>query len=89
MLKGFKDLGFNTGQSETPIIPLIVGDDKKAFTMAKMLHDRGVFANVAVCPAVPNGRALIRTSYMATHTDKHLDKVLQACEEVGKLLGII
>ena len=89
MLRSFKALGFDTGQSKTPIIPLIIGDDKKAFTMAKMIHDRGIFANVAVCPAVPDGKALIRTSYMATHTDKHLDKVLKAFEEAGKLLGII
>ena len=89
MLKGFKALGFDTGRSETPIIPLIVGDDHRAFLMAKMLHDKGIFANVAVSPAVPNGNALIRTSYMATHTDEQLDKVLQAFEEVGKALGII
>ena len=89
MLKGFKALGCDTGRSETPIIPLIVGDDQRAFLMAKMLHDKGIFANVAVSPAVPNGNALIRTSYMATHTDEQLDKVLQAFEEVGKALGII
>ena len=89
MLKGFKSLGFDTGRSETPIIPLIVGDDQRAFLMAKMLHDKGIFANVAVSPAVPNGNALIRTSYMATHTDEQLDKVLQAFEEVGKALKII
>jgi 7-keto-8-aminopelargonate synthetase-like enzyme len=89
MLNGFKALGFDTGQSKTPIIPLIVGDDQKAFTMARMLHDKGIFANVAVSPAVPNGRALIRTSYMATHTDEQLDRVLKAFEEVGKALGII
>ncbi len=89
MLAGFKALGFDTGQSQTPVIPVIVGDDRKAFTMAKMLHDRGIFANVAVSPAVPSGMALIRTSYMATHTDEQLDRVLKAFEEVGKELGII
>jgi len=89
MLNGFKSLGFNTGPSETPIIPVIIGDDQKAFTMVRMLHDKGVFANVAVSPAVPNGKALIRTSYMATHTDEQLDRVLNIFEEVGKELGII
>jgi len=89
MLEGFKALGFDTGDSETPIIPIIVGDDIKAFRMARMLHDRGIFANVAVSPAVPNGRALIRTSYMATHTDEQLDRVLEAFKEVGRELGII
>lgn len=89
MLKGFKELGFQVGPSETPIIPVIVGEDEKAFQMAMMLQEEGVFANVAVTPAVPNGRALIRTSYMATHTDEHLDIVLSAFKKVGKLLGII
>ncbi|HDK41649.1 MAG TPA: aminotransferase class I/II-fold pyridoxal phosphate-dependent enzyme, partial [Nitrospirae bacterium] len=89
MLDGFKGLGFDTGSCQSPIIPVIVGDDKKAFTMARMLHERGIFANVAVSPAVPSGKALIRTSYMATHTDEQLDKVLKAFEEIGKTLGII
>lgn len=89
MLDGFKSLGFNTGHSETPIIPVIIGEDLKAFKMTRMLHERGIFANVAVSPAVPAGKALIRTSYMATHTDEQLDRVLEVFEEVGKALGII
>ncbi|MBI5740904.1 MAG: pyridoxal phosphate-dependent aminotransferase family protein [Nitrospirae bacterium] len=89
MLNGFKTLGFNTGKSETPIIPVIVGEDRKAFTMARMLLDRGIFTNVAVSPAVPDGMALMRTSYMATHTDEQLDRVLKVFEEVGKALKII
>jgi len=89
MLNGFKSLGFDTGLSETPIVPVIVGEDLKAFKMVMMLHDRGIFANVAISPAVPEGKALIRTSYMATHTDEHLDRVLEVFEEVGKTLGII
>ncbi|MDP2755266.1 MAG: pyridoxal phosphate-dependent aminotransferase family protein [Nitrospirota bacterium] len=89
MFKGLKDLGFGVGPSQTPIIPIVVGEDEKAFIMAMMLQEEGVFANVAVSPAVPNGRALIRTSYMATHTDEHLDIVLKAFEKVGRKLGII
>ena len=89
MLDGFKQIGFQTGRSETPIIPVIVGDDEKAFLMAMMLQEEGIFANVAVTPAVPTGMALIRTSYMATHTDEHLDKVLKAFEKVGRKLGLI
>jgi 7-keto-8-aminopelargonate synthetase-like enzyme len=57
--------------------------------MARMLHDMGIFANVAVSPAVPSGMSLIRTSYMATHTDEQLDRVLEAFEKVGRKLGII
>ena len=86
---GFKSLGFEIGPTETPIIPILVGEDLKAFTMAMMLQEEGIFANVAVSPAVANGKALIRTSYMATHTDEHLDRVLNAFEKVGRALGII
>jgi 8-amino-7-oxononanoate synthase len=89
MLKGFKELGFDLGPSETPIIPIIVGEDETAFKFVMMLQEEGVFANVAVSPAVPPGKALIRTSYMATHTDEHLDKVLDAFKKVGKAMGLI
>lgn len=89
MLKGFKDLGFRVGPSETPIIPIMVGDSETAFRMAMMLQEEDVFVNVAVSPAVPDGKALIRTSYMATHTEEQLDKVLDAFEKVGKRLGLI
>jgi 8-amino-7-oxononanoate synthase len=86
---GFKSLGFEIGLTETPIIPILVGEDLKAFAMAMMLQQEGVFANVAVSPAVASGKALIRTSYMATHTGEHIDKVLSAFEKVGRALGII
>lgn len=89
MQKGFRALGFDTGSSETPIIPIVVGDDFRAFQMWKLLAENDIFANVAVSPAVPSGRALIRTSYMATHTNAQLDRVLDVFEKVGKKLGII
>lgn len=89
MHEGFKSLGFEIGPTETPIIPILVGDDMKAFTMVMMLQEEGVFANVAVSPAVASGKAIIRTSYMATHTDDHLNRVLSAFEKVGKAFGII
>lgn len=89
MLAGFKALGFEVGPSETPIIPVIVGENEMAFRMAMMLQEEGIFANVAVSPAVPDGKALIRTSYMATHTDEHLDRVLDAFAKVGRALRLI
>ncbi|MBI4690636.1 MAG: pyridoxal phosphate-dependent aminotransferase family protein [Nitrospirae bacterium] len=89
MLNGFKRLGFEIGASETPIIPIILEENEVAFKMAMMLQEEGVFANVAVSPAVPNGKALIRTSYMATHTSEHLDIVLNAFEKTGRALGLI
>ncbi|MBF0559954.1 MAG: aminotransferase class I/II-fold pyridoxal phosphate-dependent enzyme, partial [Nitrospirae bacterium] len=89
MLDGFKGLGFEVGPTQTPIIPVIVKESETAFRMAMMLQDMGVFVNVAVSPAVPTGKALVRTSYMSTHTDSQLDIVLEAFEKIGKELGII
>jgi 8-amino-7-oxononanoate synthase len=89
MFKGFNELGFEVGPSQTPIIPIVVDDNENAFLMAMMLQEEGVFANVAVSPAVPNGKALIRTSYMATHTEEQLDRVLAAFQKVGKRMGLI
>jgi 7-keto-8-aminopelargonate synthetase-like enzyme len=89
MISGFRDMGFEIGPTETPIIPVMVGENETAFRFAMMLQEEGVFANVAVSPAVPNGKALIRTSYMATHTDEHLDIVIEAFRKVGRAMGII
>ncbi len=89
MKDGFNRLGFDTGRSETPIIPLFIGDMEKAFLMRKMLFDEGIFVNPVVAPAVPPEQALIRTSFMATHTDAQLDFALKTFAKVGKKLGII
>lgn len=89
MLSGLRGLGFEVGPSETPIIPVIVGDNETAFRMAMLLQEEGVFANVAVSPAVPDGKALIRTSYMATHTAEQLDRVLEAFARIGRAMGLI
>jgi 8-amino-7-oxononanoate synthase len=86
---GFQEMGFDTGLSETPIVPVVVGDESQAFRMGRALHEQGIFANVSVRSAVPDGRALIRTSYMATHTDAHIDRVLEAFRIVGRELGVI
>ena len=89
MMKAFKKMGFDTGTSETPIIPLLMGEMDRAFMMWKLLSDEGVFVNPVVPPATQQGRSLIRTSYMATHTDEMLDRVLVILEKAGKKLGII
>jgi 8-amino-7-oxononanoate synthase len=89
MLKGYKELGFDTGNSETPIIPIIIGDQIKTFKMCGLLQEYGVFVNPTVSPAVPAGRELLRTSYMATHTEEQLDKILDAFERAGRKLGVI
>jgi len=82
-------LGFDTGDSESPVIPIIVGDDMNTFMMAKRLREEGVFANPIIAPAVPPGQALIRTSYMATHNREHLEQALTALAKVGRELDVI
>lgn len=89
MLREFKSLGFDTGASATPVIPIMVGEDMDAFVFWKELFESGVFANVAISPAVAPGNALIRTSYTATHTDEQLDRVLDVFKNIGKKIGII
>jgi 8-amino-7-oxononanoate synthase len=89
MLEGFKNLRFDTGFSETPIIPIIIGDDIKVLQLWKVLCEQGVFANPVINPGVPKERSLIRTSFMATHTNRQLNKVLEAFARAGKKLGII
>ncbi len=89
MLKAFKQMGFDTGVAETPIIPLMMGEMERAFMMWKILGEEGVFVNPVVPPAVPQGHCMIRTSYMATHTDEMLDRVLGIFEKTGKQLGMI
>ncbi|MEW6375855.1 MAG: pyridoxal phosphate-dependent aminotransferase family protein [Thermodesulfobacteriota bacterium] len=89
MLKGYKELGFDTGTSETPIIPIIIKDSIKVYAMCKLLFENGVFVNPVVSPAVPPGRELLRTSYMATHTEEQLDRVLEAFRKAGQQLGLI
>lgn len=89
MRKGFKDLGFNVIDGRTAIVPVIVGDDARAFQMWKMLYEAGVFVNVFISPGVPPGRQMMRTSYMATHEDEQLDQILDIFAEVGKKVGLL
>jgi 8-amino-7-oxononanoate synthase len=86
---GLQDLGFNTGRSATPIIPVILGEDTLTFRFWRGLFDRGIFTNAAVRQAVPPGCSLLRTSVIATHTVAQIDRVLEAFEEVGRNLGVI
>jgi len=89
MRAGFRSLGFDIGHSVTPVIPIIIGDDERTFLFWRALFDAGVFVNPVISPAVPPGRQLLRTSYMATHTDEQLDRVLEIFSVVGKQLGVI
>ena len=85
----FNAMGYNTLNTNSAIIPLMVGDNLKTFAMTKELGEMGVFATPVVSPAVPPEQTLIRTSYTATHTDAQLSHVLEAFRTVGKKYGVI
>jgi 8-amino-7-oxononanoate synthase len=87
--EGLRSLGLDTGESKTPVIPIVVGEDLTALRMVFRLHQEGVFVNCVLSPATPPGRALIRTSVMATHTREQLSRALDAVEKVGKEVGLI
>ncbi len=87
-LEGFNAMGFNTGKSESPIIPLFIGDDIKTLTLTKILLEDGVFINPVVSPAVPKEDSLIRYSLMATHTKDQVDVSIEKIFKAAKKLGI-
>ena len=89
MLQAFKDKGFETGHTTTPIIPLYVRDNEKTFRLTRMLMDDGVFVNPVVSPAVPSQDTLIRISLMATHTFDQIDETVEKITKNAKLLGIL
>jgi len=87
--KGLTDAGFNVIDGRTGIVPVIVGNDEIAFKMWRMLFDAGVFVNVFISPGVPEGRQMMRTSYMATHEQSHLDQIIEIFKKVGTELGLV
>jgi 8-amino-7-oxononanoate synthase len=89
MHNGFRAMGYDTGVSVTPVVPVLVGDQVKCFRFWKALFEAGVFTNPVIPPAVEPGHALLRTSYMATHSDAQLDRVLDQFERIGRKMGII
>lgn len=89
MLDCLKELGFNTGETQTPIIPIIIGEDGPTFLTWKLLFERGLYTNPVVTPAVPPGQSMLRTSYMATHTREQLDRALSILATTGSQLGLI
>jgi len=86
---GFRSLGFNTLGSRTPVIPILIGEDMTTFAFWKALYDGGVYTNPVIPPAVPPDQCLIRTSFMSSHEDSHLDRILSVFERVGREIGVI
>ncbi len=89
MQQGFVDMGFGIGLSQTPIVPIHIGQMEDAFRMWRGLTDEGLFVNPVVPPAVPPGDCLIRTSYMATHTEEQMEMALEVFRKVGRGLGLV
>lgn len=87
--KGLKDLGFDIGNSETPITPCIIGDEKKAQEFSKRLKEEGVYAKSIVFPTVPRGTGRVRNMPTAAHTKEMLDRALEIYGKVGRELGVI
>jgi 8-amino-7-oxononanoate synthase len=89
MRREFQRLGFTIGPSQTPIIPIIIGEEYATFLTWRLLFEEGVYTNPVIPPAVPPNLSLLRTSYMATHTDEQMQFVLEKFEKVGKMLSLI
>ena len=89
MRTGLKDMGFEMGPSATPIIPIMVGEMNKTLMAWKMCFEAGLYTNAVIPPGVPPDQCLLRTSYMATHTDEQIDRALNILGEVGRELELI
>lgn len=89
MKKELSAMGYQTGHAEAAIVPIVIGDTIKTFLIWKELLDNGVYTNPVPYPAVAKGSELLRTSYLATHTQAHLDKALEVFRKIGKQYGIV
>jgi 8-amino-7-oxononanoate synthase len=87
--KALESLGFDTATTESPIIPVVVGEIDRTFAFWKLLFENGVFTNAVIPPAVPPNASRIRTSLIATHTREQLDRVVEIFQRVGKELAVI
>ncbi len=86
---GLRDMGFDTGDSQTPIVPVTIGDERATVTFWRDLLERGVYTNPVIFPAVPMGKALLRTSCMATHKDEHIESALEQFQTLGREHGLL
>jgi 8-amino-7-oxononanoate synthase len=89
MTDGLRAMGYNLGNTVTPVMPIHIGEDLKTLLFWHALYDAGIFSNAFVPPGVPPNHSLIRTSVMATHTDEDIDEALQIFEKVGKKFKIL
>lgn len=88
-IKGLQERGFNTLNSETPIVPIIAGDDERAWLMAKLSQEQDIFVLPVVSPAVPAGTSRIRANVTAGHTLEEIERALDVFESAGKTVGVL
>jgi glycine C-acetyltransferase len=88
-IKGLQERGFNTLNSETPIVPIIAGDDERAWMMAKYSQDRDIFVLPVVSPAVPAGTSRLRANVTAGHELDEIERAMDVFEEAGKMFGVL
>ena len=86
---GLRDMGFDTGDSQTPIIPVTIGDEVATVTFWRDLLECGVYTNPVMFPAATMGKALLRTSCMATHTDEQIEFALEQFQSLGRKHGLL
>jgi 8-amino-7-oxononanoate synthase len=89
MRAGLREMGFDIGQSDSPIVPISIGSEVKTALFWKALLENGIYTNAVLTPAVPRGQGMLRTSYIATHTDEQLDHALELLGELGRKHKII
>jgi 7-keto-8-aminopelargonate synthetase-like enzyme len=89
VLHALQAMGFDTGGSQTPIVPVTIGTVERTFHVWKALTEEGIFVNAVLPPAVPTGSCIIRMTFMATHTDEQVERVLGTLEAVGRRFGVI
>lgn len=88
-IKGLQERGFNTLNTETPIVPIIAGDDERAWMMARLSQDQGIFVLPVVSPAVPAGTSRIRANVTAGHTLEEIEQAMDVFEQAGKTVGVL
>ena len=86
---GLRQIGFDVGESQTPIIPINVGDEYATVVFWKLLIEQGVYTNPVIYPAVPVGKAMLRTSCMATHTPQQIEQALEQFRTIGRQQSLI
>jgi 8-amino-7-oxononanoate synthase len=89
MRTGLKSMGYNVSEHDSAVVSIVIGDTEKVLRMWKAIFEEGVFVNAFIRPGVPPGMEMLRTSYMATHEEQHLDKILDVLSRIGKKLGAI